>query len=84
MIMTCRECGEEFDTSHPFHKGGYINVCGNCEDKLEDEKIKRKGITVITEDGDWDGIDVVDSQTFEKWKQIEECDIKNEFKRSKK
>ena len=31
MINVCKECESEFNTNHPIHKGGFINVCGSCK-----------------------------------------------------
>lgn len=31
--MKCKECEELFDPKHPKHKGGHVNICGDCEQK---------------------------------------------------
>lgn len=44
-MITCRECGELFDPKHPKHKGGFINVCGDCG---HETAIKTLGMIVTT------------------------------------
>jgi len=83
-VIKCKKCGEEFDPNHPNNKGGYINVCGACENKADDEKQKVRGFRNLTEEGDYASLTFVDAETFKKLEEAKGHNLKNDFKRNKK
>lgn len=69
--LTCRECEEEFDPTHPDHKNRvYHNMCGECSADVRDVQTK-KAFTGFNKDGDWEGIEIVSAKHFDKYKRLE-------------
>lgn len=31
--MNCKVCGEFYEPTHPYHRGGHYGICGDCEPK---------------------------------------------------
>ncbi len=49
-IRVCQECELEFNPQHPEHRGGYINVCGDCG---EEDVVRHVGFTASTGKSDY-------------------------------
>ena len=40
MERICRDCGDEFDDTHPFHaRNGFIDQCGHCAEDEEEDRV---------------------------------------------
>ena len=50
MIRKCKYCEINFNSKHEQHRGGYIDVCGDCEMEKEDRVI---GFTASTGKSDY-------------------------------
>ena len=72
-LIICRDCGVEFNANDSYHRGfGFYNQCRECSELSgTDEDIKVKAITEFNNDGDWQGIEIVSKERFEKIKELE-------------
>ena len=72
--IECRTCGDLFDPNERFHKErGYVDQCGDCAIEAGDDNIRVKAFTGFDSDsGDWQGIEIVSNDEYEKYRQVEE------------
>lgn len=64
--MLCKECGNDFDPRHPYHRIGFVNVCGDC---TIDDAPKHIGLFNVESETDYN-VAIVRNPTKELRKKI--------------